>query len=106
MAALEQKLERALAEMKDANKGNKRGSPYVGDPGALGTSFGELVATALQNEMSSNWEFQKVLESEKAAPEGCAGSPRPSRVVWLRDSDLERLMNSSELLSYFMTFSD
>ena len=42
----------------------------------------------------------------KAAPEGCAGSPRPSRVVWLRDSDLERLMNSSELLSYFMTFSD
>ena len=62
MAALEQKLERALAEMKDA--GNKRG-PYMGDPGALGTSLGELGATALQNEMSSNWEFQKVLESEK-----------------------------------------
>ena len=71
MAALEQQLERVMAEMTmtmmmttmNGSRAGSRGNPYgdPGDPGALAMSG---------TSGTSSWEFQKILESEKSRLRG------------------------------------
>ena len=69
MAALEQQLERVMAEMTmtmntmNGSRAGSRGNPYnpYGDPSDPG-------ASAMSG--TSSWEFQKILESEKSRLRG------------------------------------
>ena len=67
MAALEQQLERVMAEMTmntmNGSRAGSRGNPYnpYGDPG-------DPAALAMSG--TSSWEFQKILESEKSRLRG------------------------------------